>query len=310
MHKLFQDQLADICPDPIIAIDRAGRIVLFNHAAESLLEYSASEVEGQMNIADFYHPSDAGRQVKKLMYCDECGQRGRVQGHESALKTQSGRIVPIQISAALIEEDGEEVGSIGFFHDLSARKQLEESLRQLSITDNLTGLFNQRHFHAILTQEMARSSRYSHPLALICIDMDNFKRVNDTLGHLQGDNLIAYLGELVRAELRTSDFGFRYGGDEFMLILPETAQEDATAVAERLREAFVCKAPGILSDPPDSMPLLTLSIGIVLFNAGERAEQLIREADMAMYQAKGNGGNQVILVDPAQASPRTPSKTE
>jgi len=295
MQKLFQDKLASICPDPIIAVDRAGTIVLFNDAAERLLEYRAAEVEGRLNIADLYHPRDAGRQVKKLMHSGEQGRPGRVQGHESALKTKSGRVVPIQISAALIEERGQEMGSIGFFHDLSARKQLEESLRQLSITDNLTGLFNQRHFHTILTQEMARSCRYGHPLALICIDMDNFKQVNDTLGHLQGDNLIAYLGQLIRQELRRADFGFRYGGDEFMLILPQTELQEALAVAERLRTVFVTAAPATLVAVPRTLPLLTLSIGITLFTQDRTAEQLIKAVDMAMYQAKGLGGNRVFL---------------
>jgi diguanylate cyclase (GGDEF)-like protein/PAS domain S-box-containing protein len=299
MIKIFQDQLAAICPDPIIAIDRAGIIVLFNQAAEQLLEYRASEVVGKVSIAGLYHPHHAGHTVKRLMHSQETGTYGRIQGHESAIKSKSGRVIPIQISATLIMEAGQEVGSVGFFHDLTARKELEQSLRLLSITDNLSGLYNQRHFYATLSQEIARSRRYGHPLSLICIDMDKFKTVNDTLGHQEGDNLITHLGSLIRNELRSADFGFRYGGDEFMLILPQTDQKKAAIVAERLRKAFYDTASTTLQPRPQSLPCLTLSIGIVLYIDGDPEEQFIRSGDMAMYQAKESGGNRVVMAQPA-----------
>ncbi len=297
--KTFQDQLAAICPDPVIAIDRAGIIVLFNQAAEQLLEYSASEVVGKVSIADLYHPHRAGHTVKRLMHSKESGTYGRIQGHESAVKSKSGRIIQIQISATLTIEAGQEVGSVGFFHDLTSRKKLEQSLRLLSITDNLSGLYNQRHFYATLSQEVARSRRYGHPLSMICIDMDNFKTVNDTLGHQEGDNLITLLGSLIRKQLRSTDFGFRYGGDEFMLILPQTDLDKTAIVAERLRKTFYDTAP--TSFQPQSLPCLTLtlSIGIVLYINGDPEEQFIRSGDMAMYQAKESGGNRVIMAQSA-----------
>ncbi len=305
MQTLIKEHLASICPDPIIGVDRRGVIVLFNAAAEQLLEYSAAEVVGEVNIGDLYHPREAGRFIKKLMYS---GGQGRIQGNESALKSKSGRVVPIQVSATLIQEQGEEVGSIGFFHDLTARKQLEASLRTLSITDNLTGLYNQRHFHNILTQEIERSRRYGHALALVCIDMDDFKQVNDSLGHLQGDNLIAHLGQLIRDQLRRADFGFRYGGDEFMLILPETSQQEAITAAERLRISFAQSAPEVLQHDlaADARPRvhsrLTLSVGVTLCAAKIPPDELIRQVDRAMYQAKGCGGNRVILAGDPDAS--------
>ena len=292
---MIQDQLAAICPDPIIAIDRVGTIVLFNPAAEQLLGYSANEVVGSLSIIDIYHTVEAGRIVKRQMHSQEAGEFGCIQGIESALRSSSGRVIPIQISATLIMDAGQEVGSVGFFHDLTARKALEQSLRLISITDSLSGLFNQRHFHTTLSQEMSRSIRYNHPLSLICIDMDKFKTVNDTWGHLEGDGLIAYVGSLIQNELRSSDFGFRYGGDEFMLILPETDSVRASVVAERLRKNFYHNASSKILSSSLQPPRLTLSIGIALFAEEDSAEQFIQNADRAMYQAKDSGGNLLVL---------------
>tara|TARA_R110002167_G_scaffold23597_7_gene83773 strand:- start:10873 stop:11838 length:966 start_codon:yes stop_codon:yes gene_type:complete len=303
IKKIFQDQLASICPDPVIAVDRNGIIVLFNQAAEKLLGYTSSEVVETQSIIDFYHTAEAGRTVKRLMHAQLVDGFGCIQGHESALKSKSGQVIPIQISATLIMDGDEEVGSVGFFHDLSARKELELSLRLLSITDNLSGLFNQRHFYTTLSQEMERYSRYAHSLSLICIDMDKFKTLNDTLGHLQGDALIAYLGRLIQSELRSVDFGFRYGGDEFMLILPQTDSIKAAVVAERLRKTFFQIAPSMIQSSSRQLPQLSLSIGIALYHEGDSAELFVKSADLAMYQAKEAGGNQVVVVPPS-AVPR------
>ncbi len=287
MPTSFSDQLAHICPDPIIGIDRAGRITLFNKAAERLLGYSADEVIGQLEISQLYHPPEAGREIKRLMHNPEICSAGQIQGHESALKCKNGRVVPIQISATLVMEDDQEVGSLGFFHDLSRRKAMEQSLKQLSITDSLTGLYNQRHFQSTLVKEIARSSRYQHPLTLVCIDIDNFKTVNDQLGHIVGDNVISFMGSLIREQLRGADYGFRYGGDEFMLLLPEVNQQQSTALTERLLNSFISNTPLRREQNP---PPVGISIGIAELLPGEGPEQLFRRADMAMYEAKNGGG--------------------
>ena len=303
MQTLYQDSLAAICPDPIIAVDRAGLVLFFNQAAEQVLEYRAEEVVGKLPIAQLYHPGSAGREVKRLMHSPDYGGIGRLQGHESALISKSGRVVPIQISATLIMENGQEVGSIGFFHDLSQQKQLEDSLRQLSITDNLTGLYNQRHFYTVLEQEMDRHARYRHSLTLLCVDMDKFKQVNDRCGHQAGDGVIAALGALIREQLRSSDFGFRYGGDEFMILLPHTGLPKSRAMAERLRQRFQQEAPAVLAGQLPSLNL-SLSIGVVDCALGESSEQFIRRADLAMYRAKHAGGDRVALFAPTSGGVR------
>ena len=287
MFESYGDQLASICPDPIIAVDRAGVITLFNPAAERLLGYRAEEVVGKANITDFYHPAAAGREIKRLMH----EGMGQLQGHESALKTKAGTVLPIQISATLLMKNNQEVGSVGFFHDLTPRKQMEQSLKQQSITDSLSGLYNQRHFQSTLIKEIARSNRYKHPLTLICLDMDNFKSVNDQLGHIVGDSLISFMGRIIRDQLRECDYGFRYGGDEFMIVLPEAEEDSALVVAERLLKNFADDSPLNHIDQP---PPVSISIGIAELAAGDGPEDLFKRADLAMYRAKNSGGNQTV----------------
>ncbi|MCW8886317.1 MAG: sensor domain-containing diguanylate cyclase [Motiliproteus sp.] len=291
MFESYGDQLASICPDPIIAVNRTGTITLFNPAAEKLLGYSAKEVVGIVNITDLYHPASAGREIKRLIHTVDQGGKGQIQGHESALKTKAGTVIPIQISATLLLEDSDEVGSVGFFHDLTPRKNMEHTLKQQSITDSLSGLYNQRHFQSTLIKEIARGNRYQHPLTLMCLDMDNFKSVNDQLGHIVGDSLISFMGRIIRDQLRECDYGFRYGGDEFMIVLPEACEDNAQVVAERLLQNFSDDSPLNHIGPS---PAVSISIGIAELEEEEGPEDLFKRADMAMYLAKRNGGNQSV----------------
>lgn len=290
-------ELALICPDPIIGVNRQGMITLFNPAAEFLLGYTKEEMIGTFHISQLYYPAEAAKEVKRLIYSTEHGKYGQLQNHETYLLSKQGRVIPIRISATVLkDEDGkEEIGSVGFFHDLTETKALQESLKQLSITDSLTGLFNQRHFHSLLGTEIERSKRYGHALSLICIDMDNFKAVNDTLGHLEGDSLLRFVGETFRYLLRDSDAAFRYGGDEFMLVLPETDSEEASHLAGRIIDYFETHKSGVLTEYNKTHLPVGLSIGISQFGTSEDANLFIKRADLAMYQAKKTVGCSIFV---------------
>jgi len=288
-------ELALICPDPIIGVNRQGVITLFNPAAEALLGYPKEEMIGHINIVNLYHPPEAAKEVKRLMYSTEHGNYGQIQNHETHLLSKQGRAIPIRISATVLSDQDKEIGSFGFFHDLTETKALQESLKQLSITDSLTGLFNQRHFHSLMETEVERSKRYDHELSLICIDMDNFKAVNDTLGHLEGDNLLRFVGDSLRDILRESDLAFRYGGDEFMLLLPETVAQEAKCLAERMVERFESEKSGILIEYNKEHLPVGLSFGIAQFFDDEDANLFIKRADLAMYQAKKVRGCSIQL---------------
>lgn len=292
---LINNELALICPDPIIGINRNGIISLFNPAAEKLLGYRKSEMVDRFQITDLYSSPESAREIKRLMHQESRGSRGQIIGHKTELKAKDGTLVPIQLSACLLEEGGREIGSVGFFHDLTAQLTLEKSLKLISVTDSLTGLYNQRHFHSVLNSEIERCRRYRHQLSLICVDLDKFKSVNDALGHVEGDNALRFVGDAIRSVLRNSDYGFRYGGDEFMLILPETSQENATSVSERLSTYFEQHKPSTLVELAQTSDPITLSIGIAQYRDEETPSLFVKRADLAMYQAKKVTGNTTIV---------------
>jgi diguanylate cyclase (GGDEF)-like protein len=170
----------------------------------------------------------------------------------------------------------------------------QEALQELSVRDQLTGLFNHREFYRLLGEELARSLRYGHRLSLLMLDIDYFKRVNDSYGHLAGDQVLRRLPELIRRQLRVNDLPCRYGGEEFGVILPETGAEQALEVAERIRNGIA----GIPIELPDGGSLrVTVSLGVATFSdgGGQSAESLVSAADLALYQAKRSGRNRVCV---------------
>jgi diguanylate cyclase (GGDEF)-like protein len=177
------------------------------------------------------------------------------------------------------------------------RNEMLERLKVLSITDDLTQLYNSRHFHRQIKIEIERASRYHHPLSLLMVDIDWFKSFNDRFGHLQGDAALSHVGKLIQMSLRAMDSAYRYGGEEFAVILPVTTGEEALVAAERLR-ARVEKSPVIFEDGTNAP--LTLSIGIGDYDPGETENQLIQRADQALYQSKENGRNRITFFPAAQ----------
>ena len=194
---------------------------------------------------------------------------------------------------------GQVVGAIETLQDVSAQRAAEAALkesearfRELSITDGLTGLYNSRHFFARIETEIRRAERHHEPLCLLLLDVDNFKRFNDTHGHLEGDRALTMLAKVISSIRRADDSAFRYGGEEFVMLFPNTCMTDAAMPAERLRMHFeqepICLASGITLHA-------TISIGLTQFKPGESAASFIRRADEACYQAKHAGKNRVAI---------------
>jgi diguanylate cyclase (GGDEF)-like protein len=180
--------------------------------------------------------------------------------------------------------------------------RLYETARNLADRDPLTGFFNHRYLHERLSEEVVRAVRKRRPLSVVMIDLDDFKVVNDTFGHVYGDGVLVHVAELIRGTLRASDVAARYGGDEFALILPETTREDASHVAQRILEAFAAspfEAPG---RPPFS---IGGSIGIATHpRDGYSATELIAIADVGLYDAKDLGGNRVAIARSVAGGPQ------
>lgn len=169
-------------------------------------------------------------------------------------------------------------------------ERANEQLQEIAVRDGLTGLFNHRYFQEILTKEAARAARHGHGLSLLFLDVDDFKRYNDTHGHQLGDTLLKQLSHIIMGAMREVDVVARYGGEEFVIILPETDKPVALQVAEKLRK-LVEEHPfkGESSQPGGRV---TISLGVSTWNGdGKTAAELIQKADQALYVAKGEGKN-------------------
>ena len=168
-----------------------------------------------------------------------------------------------------------------------------EELTHLTTRDDLTGLFNTRQFYRHIAQEVERSNRYFRPLALILMDIDNFKSLNDTYGHLFGDKILSGIGEIIKLAIRMQDTAYRYAGDEFTIILPETELEMAISVAERVRQAIENETQALSYPKPLKV---TVSIGVVEYLTDENIKSFVHRADSAMYASKKRGRNKISIL--------------
>lgn len=213
------------------------------------------------------------------------------------LETGASRFAAGELGFRLIPRSKDEISQLklSFNTMAAALEENQRSLRDLSARDQLTGLFNHREFYRLLSEELARSLRYGHQVSLLMLDIDYFKRVNDTFGHLAGDQVLRRLPELIRGQLRINDLPCRYGGEEFGVILPETGAEQALEVAERIR-SVIARIPIEL---PDGGSLrVTVSLGIATFpNDAENEKSLVSAADLALYQAKHSGRNRICVAE-------------
>jgi diguanylate cyclase (GGDEF)-like protein len=170
--------------------------------------------------------------------------------------------------------------------------KLHNHTKLMAITDALTGLNNRRYFQHIYTQEMRRARRYKKFLSLVMIDVDDFKKFNDTYGHLNGDRVLEKLGQIISRMLRNVDYAFRYGGEEFLAVLPETNLDNALQVAERLRASIEQETISLIGG--NATGGVTVSIGVACFpRDADNQESLLAFVDSLLYRAKEGGKNRV-----------------
>ncbi|HOJ32177.1 MAG TPA: diguanylate cyclase [Candidatus Hydrogenedentes bacterium] len=290
--KKYLENLLNSTVDAIITIDLDGKINYANMGALRMLGYKQEEMVG-MPAENLFA---AG--LNELNYIERVLHQGRaLQNYESELVRADGSTVPVSMSVSHVPDaDNKIVATLAICKDITEQKKLEQELKEMSIKDSLTGLYNQGYFYDRLQAEIERAKRQGHPLSLLLFDVDNFKSYNDSRGHLEGDRVLKTLARVVRESTRNSvDIAFRYGGDEFTVILPEADEEQAKVIAERIRKGFEAH----------HFDNLTLSIGLMSYREGYSLRSFIQFTDAVMYDAKRAGGNQVYVYNPDEAAPKT-----
>ncbi len=282
----FASQVIGSAGEGIVVMDEAGKVRIWNSAMERQTGVAAPFALGR--DARELLPTLADRDLENAVQRALWGETDpAVDVHYCNRRT--GRTGWLSaVFAAHRDADGRIAGVIGMVRDVSERKEAELALRHLAFHDPLTGLPNRRFFRERLEEAVANACRYGHRFALMAIDLDRFKEINDTWGHEAGDDLLRLFVERVGAQLRKGDVFARQGGDEFVVLLPEVASgEDVEPVAAKIVAAL--REPFRIGDEPIRM---TASIGYVLHDGDEVGpDELFRRADRAMYRAKDEGRN-------------------
>ncbi len=282
---------------PFLITNREGEIVYVNPVFSTLTGYSLDELKGQtprvfkspntplLIHQDLWNTISAGKPWRGEL----CNRRkGGGEYWESIV------INPVKNHA------GEITHYVGIWQDITVRRRNDENilnektaLERQSRTDDLTGLYNRRHIFIEVEREVERSVRYGRPLSCMMIDIDDFKKINDTYGHFVGDQVVQTFARLLEDSIRTIDILGRYGGDEFLLILPETDLDEARSVAERIRSSVIDYQHQVMAE----LGPLTVSIGLVVFDESCRANKklFIEKADAVLMAAKRSGKNQIIV---------------
>ena len=308
---LFRQRWLDIAPiarnvvlekigDGVVVLDRQHRIVDANPAAYSLfcVEYrSSSEVIG-IKIEDAIALWPEGSQPFEISNDARAQMEIKVNGERRFYNVTS---------SSLANNRHGPIGWVIIFHDITEVKQtnerlqnqlnenerLQEQLREQAVRDSLTGCYNRHTLNEMLVRETSRANRKNKTVGLMMLDIDHFKQVNDTYGHVSGDRILQLIGGNLRLWVRVEDMVFRYGGEEFLVVLPEISLQSITERAESIRSRLAEVQYPVTSGAP---VYITVSIGVALYPFhGEDINQVLESADQALYAAKHGGRNTVCV---------------
>ncbi len=284
------EAVVEASPVGIVSLDSRGNVRTWNSAAERIFGWRAQEVLGRPPP---FIPPDKQEEHHALKARALRGEQVKAE-----LRRERRGGIPIDVGIAvapLHDAAGAVTGLIATIEDITDRKRFEERLGYLASHDQLTGLFNRQRFEDELERELIRARRYGTHGALLLMDLDRFKTINDALGHRAGDELLTGVADLLRHEVREIDLVARLGGDEFAVILPQTGPDQARGAAERILAAVRRHVSGPVRRPFK----VTASLGIALFPEHARTVgQLLARADLAMYSAKESGRDNLSVYQP------------
>ena len=270
--------------DAIVTTDQEGQLLIVNPAGMELFGLAKHEVESK-NFRDFYVEPAMARRFSAAI-----SEQGYIRDFGVQLYGNGGKAMDCLLTVTTkLSTDGAITGYEGIIRDVTPFKKMEEDLRRLATIDSLTGICNRHSFMDLAQKEMRRSRRYGHPLSFIMLDIDNFKKTNDTYGHSAGDKVLVELCAVCLKELRDSDIMGRYGGEEFNIVLVENDMGTAATVAERIRK--VVASHKVINDNVELS--FTISLGVTEMLPEDDLASMLKRADGALYRAKDNGRNQV-----------------
>jgi len=274
---IARDMVFENISDLAIVIDNYNSIIDYNKSAEEIFDI-AENIVGQ-DVTSLFQRFIAISEFEAILSGKSSAEL-KIKDYTFII-----RIIPLKKGL-------KQIGKILLLSDISEYKILMEQLKELSITDELTSIANRRYFFETASRELARARRVNRPFSIIIFDLDHFKNINDTYGHLIGDDILKEIAQKVISQLRTLDIYARYGGEEFIICLPETMPNDAVIVAERIRNIVEeCKFK-----ENDHLITVTISLGIAsLTDTEEELEMIIKHADEALYHAKQSGRNRAVV---------------
>jgi diguanylate cyclase (GGDEF)-like protein/PAS domain S-box-containing protein len=294
--ELRYRRLFEAAQDGILILNaQTGAITDVNPFLIKMLGYSRPEFVGkklwQMGaFQDVEASQEAFEALQKNEY---------IRYEDLPLRAKNGRLVDVEFVSNVYLVGGEKVIQCNI-RDITERKQAQDALlksqtllREQSVRDYLTGLFNRRYMEETLERELLRATRKKLSLGMIMLDVDDFKQFNDTYGHAAGDEILHELGSLLLRQVRGEDIACRYGGDEFILIMP-----DATREVTRERAELVCESAGMIHSQFEGQALdaVTLSLGVAVFpEHGSSSTGILRAVDAALYRAKQTGRARVVV---------------
>lgn len=284
----YTEMVRNVTAYGIHLIDRDGRIRSWNRGAQNISGYTEPQIVGQPFAQLFMPdavaeglPDKALNFARTNRHCREEGRRRKRNGDEFIAQCTLD---------AVRADDGEIIGFVEVFHDITEQKQREDKLYRQATRDAMTGVFNRGHFTEMATQEIERARRFSEPLSVVMMDIDHFKKINDTYGHDVGDQAIIGLARTSAGFIRKIDFVGRLGGEEFAIVLPRANKEPAFDMAQRLR----LKLAEQRFRGGEIEFGYTVSMGIATLRSDVRdLAELMRNADAALYKAKREGRNRV-----------------
>ena len=281
--------------DMIVLVNLEGVIMYVNPAIENILGFKPEERIGAKGF-EIIHPDDIKALADVFNTLSRDTNSPIIKG-ELRLRHKDGSWRTLEaVGSNQINNNVVEYIIINY-RDITERKKAEDALkeseqkyRELSIIDDLTQIYNSRHFYAQLEREIERSNRYGQPLTLLLLDLDNFKTFNDTYGHVEGDHVLSRVGHVVKRCLRETDSAYRYGGEEFTIMLPMTKSEEGIVTAKRIQTKL---RKEVFSPVLGQEIYMTVSIGLAQYKPKEEIRAFVSRVDQLMYQAKRNGRDRI-----------------